>query len=67
MLDLAEATTLAALTRQETRGAHYRIDYPRRDYENWTKHIVMYYHPEEPIIKYENVVIKMFKPQERKY
>jgi succinate dehydrogenase / fumarate reductase flavoprotein subunit len=67
MLDLAEATTLAALTRRETRGAHYRIDYPRRDYENWTKHIVMYYHPKEPVIKYENVVIKMFKPEERKY
>nr|MDO8079264.1 FAD-dependent oxidoreductase [Candidatus Freyarchaeota archaeon] len=67
MLDLAEATTLAALTRRETRGAHYRIDYPHRDYENWTKHIVMYYHPEEPVITYENVVITMFKPVERKY
>ncbi|MGQ9721076.1 MAG: FAD-dependent oxidoreductase [Candidatus Jordarchaeum sp.] len=67
MLDLAEATTLAALTRRESRGAHYRIDYPDRDYENWTKHIIMYYHPEKPVIKYEDVAITMFKPEKREY
>jgi len=67
MLDLAEATTLAALMRKETRGAHYRVDYPERDYENWTRHTVMYYHPEVPIVTYENVVMTMFKPEKREY
>ncbi|MEM2134927.1 MAG: FAD-dependent oxidoreductase [Candidatus Freyarchaeota archaeon] len=67
MLDLAEATTLAALMRRETRGAHYRTDYPNRDYDNWTKHIILYYHPEVPILTYENVVITMFKPEKRTY
>jgi succinate dehydrogenase / fumarate reductase flavoprotein subunit len=67
LLDLAEATTLAALTRRETRGAHYRTDYPERDYDNWTKHIIINYHPGEPVINYEDVVITMFKPEKREY
>ena len=38
MLDLAEATTLSALNRTESRGGHARDDYPQRDDVNWHKH-----------------------------
>ncbi len=67
MLDVAEATVIAALTRKETRGAHYRVDYPHRNYRNWTKHILIHYHPKGPVVSYEDVVITRFKPEERRY
>ncbi|MGC8938336.1 MAG: succinate dehydrogenase flavoprotein subunit, partial [Thermodesulfovibrio sp.] len=38
MLTLAEVITCSALQRTESRGAHYREDYPKRDDENWLKH-----------------------------
>ncbi len=38
LLDLAEVTTASALTRQESRGAHAREDFPKRDDANWLKH-----------------------------
>lgn len=40
MLDTAWSVTYAALLRQETRGAHVRLDYPHKD-ENWEKSLVI--------------------------
>jgi len=40
MLDLAEVVAIGALKRKESRGAHYRLDYPKRDDENWLKHTI---------------------------
>ena len=39
MLTVARIIIQAALWRTESRGAHYRSDYPRRDENNWKKHI----------------------------
>ena len=39
MLDCAEATVLSAIHRTESRGAHFRTDFPERDDEEWLKHI----------------------------
>ncbi len=39
ILDTAECIVISALARQESRGAHYRLDYPLRDDAAWTKHI----------------------------
>jgi succinate dehydrogenase / fumarate reductase flavoprotein subunit len=38
LLDLAEVTAASALHRTESRGAHYREDFPRRDDANWLHH-----------------------------
>ena len=38
MLDLAQCVAQAALARQESRGSHYREDFPRRDDEEWHAH-----------------------------
>jgi succinate dehydrogenase / fumarate reductase, flavoprotein subunit len=42
MLDLAQVTAVAALDRQESRGGHYREDFPERDDDNWLKHSLAY-------------------------
>ena len=67
MLDLAEVVAVAAYTRTESRGAHYRLDYPKRDDENWLKHSLAYYTPQGPKLEYIPVKITKWKPVERKY
>ena len=42
MLDVAEAIVTAATRREESRGAHQRTDFPKRDDENWMKHTLSY-------------------------
>src|ERR1044072_2828763 len=41
MLDVAECIVVGALERKESRGAQFRLDYPKRDDENWLKHITL--------------------------
>lgn len=57
----------SALNRQESRGAHFREDYPQRDDTNFLKHTMAYYSPAGIDIQYRPVAITMFQPQERKY
>lgn len=68
MLDLAEVITLGALRREESRGAHYREDFPKRDDEKWLVHTMSGYSATgEPQISYKPVTITRFQPKERKY
>ena len=57
----------SAMNRQESRGAHFREDYPQRDDVNFLQHTMAYYSPSGIDIKYRPVVINMFEPKERKY
>lgn len=67
LLDLAEATAVCALTRTESRGAHAREDYQKRDDVNWLKHTLAYKKNGGIELKYKPVVITKFQPKERKY
>ncbi len=67
MLTLAEVIASSALQRTESRGAHYREDYPKRDDENWMKHTLAFQREKGITFKYKPVKITRFKPEERKY
>ncbi|MCD6454770.1 MAG: succinate dehydrogenase flavoprotein subunit [Candidatus Aminicenantes bacterium] len=63
----SEIVAAGALNRKESRGAHYRVDYPKRDDENWLKHTLAWKTPEGVKFDYKPVVITKYQPQERKY
>lgn len=57
----------SAFNRKESRGAHFREDFPQRDDVNFLQHTFAYYSPAGIDIQYRPVTINMFQPQERKY
>ena len=67
LLDCAEATTVAALARTESRGAHSREDYPERDDGDWLKHSLAYRADGGPELRYKPVTITDFQPKPRVY
>ncbi len=68
MLDYSSFIVEGAIARKESRGAHYRDDYPKRDDENFLKHTFATMNEEGSIdIAYGDVVLGKFEPQERKY
>lgn len=67
LLDLAEVLVESALVRQESRGAHFREDFPKRDDPNWLKHTLAYKGEKKVDFRYKPVTITKFEPKERKY
>jgi len=67
MLELARVITLGALNRNESRGAHYKPEFPDRDDENFLKTTIAEYSGEGPVISYEPVDISLIPPRKRDY
>ena len=67
MFRVAEIVLIGAINRKESRGAHARTDYDKRDDANFLHHTLAYYDPGEPIMKKYPVTITRYKPVERKY
>jgi succinate dehydrogenase / fumarate reductase flavoprotein subunit len=67
MLDCAEAIIVGALARQESRGAHYRTDFEKRDDANWLAHTLVYRTSGGIQLRKKPVTITVFEPKERKY
>jgi succinate dehydrogenase / fumarate reductase flavoprotein subunit len=69
MLNLAHVITLGALQRNESRGAHYKPEFPQRNDKDWLKTTTAKYNPKtnEPEIFYTEVDISHIKPRIRDY
>ncbi len=67
MLDLARVITLGAYNRNESRGGHYKPEFPTRNDEEWLKTTKASYTPEGPTFEYEDVDVSLIKPRERNY
>lgn len=69
MINLALTIAQGALVREESRGAHYREDFPSRDDENWLKRTLAYKQEDDylPRLDYEEIVITHLPPGDRGY
>lgn len=69
MLYLAKVMTKGALLRNESRGAHYKPEFPDRDDENFLKTTMAKFDPAtgEPIITYQEVDVSLIPPRKRDY
>jgi succinate dehydrogenase / fumarate reductase flavoprotein subunit len=67
MLEMAELIVAGAIPREESRGSHWRSDFPARDDKTWLKHTMAVYSPDGPIFSYDDVEITDYEPTERKY
>jgi len=67
MIRTTEIILIGAINRKESRGAHARTDYTKRDDTNFLHHTLAYYDPKEPIMKTHPVTITNYQPVERKY
>lgn len=67
MLEVSEVILVSALNRRESRGAHARVDYPKRDDVNFLKHTLAYYSEDGPRVEYISPTITEYMPTERKY
>jgi succinate dehydrogenase / fumarate reductase flavoprotein subunit len=67
MLQLARVITLGAYNRNESRGAHYKPEFPDRNDEEWLKTTKARYTPDGPAFEYEEVDTSLIKPRPRRY
>ena len=62
LVELAETVVAGALAREESRGAHYRSDFPKRDDARWLTHQLCHHTPDGPRLESAPVTITRFTP-----
>lgn len=67
MLVLARVITLGALNRNESRGAHYKPDFPDRNDAEWLKTTMASHTDDGPVLTYKDVDVSLIEPRERRY
>jgi succinate dehydrogenase / fumarate reductase flavoprotein subunit len=68
MLDVAETIVVAALDREESRGAQFRTDFPARNDAEWLKHVdISMNGADAPTVSYSPVTITRWQPEARTY
>jgi succinate dehydrogenase / fumarate reductase flavoprotein subunit len=69
MMQLARVIAQGARMRDESRGAHYKPEFPERDDKNWLKTTKAYFAPDadEPKFEFEPVDTSLIQPRPRKY
>lgn len=67
MVDLGEIIVAGALRREESRGSHFRTDFPHRDDARWLHHTMASWTPDGPSFSTKPVVITKYQPQARTY
>ena len=67
MIELAKVVAQGALARNESRGAHYKPEFPNRDDANWMKTTLATWTAKGPKLEYKAVDVSLQKPELRKY
>jgi succinate dehydrogenase / fumarate reductase flavoprotein subunit len=67
MLELGKAVTLGAIRRDESRGAHFKPEFPQRDDARFLKTTLAAWSPDGPVLSYQDVDTSLVKPVARKY
>ncbi|MEG6522434.1 succinate dehydrogenase flavoprotein subunit [Desulfotomaculum sp. 1211_IL3151] len=67
MLQLSRVITLGALARNESRGAHYKPEFPERDDEKWLKTTMAKFTTAGPQLSYQEVDTSLINPRPRRY
>jgi succinate dehydrogenase / fumarate reductase flavoprotein subunit len=68
LIDLAESLVVGAMARTESRGGHFRDDFPTRDDANWLKHTLVRRAEDGKVtLEYKPVRLGRYEPMERKY
>ena len=63
LMDIADTIVSGALAREESRGAHYRGDFPKRDDAGWLKHTLAHRTSDGPALSYSPVTVTRFVPK----
>jgi succinate dehydrogenase / fumarate reductase flavoprotein subunit len=70
MLETALASIVSACAREESRGAHSRVDFPQRDDNHWLKHSLYFHHNQRldyKPVRLKPLTVDSFPPQAREY
>jgi succinate dehydrogenase / fumarate reductase, flavoprotein subunit len=67
MLEAADCLVTSGLAREESRGAHTRLDFPERDDDKWMRHTLSWHDAGEVRLDYKPVTVTKYQPQVRSY